>query len=1108
MSLGVELNAKLDTSDSMVNLQGNISLSLADLDLVELPELSTSFDTAASNNSAIDLNLITEGLQAVLGNLNPVLDNLDSTISLQSIPNIVELTQQLSELDVPSSITELQNEFTLGLGGNEAFIEKLSAFADILDGNVSLQKLRELIESVIDMTGSDIDVSQFNMAQLLPAVDTIVKLVGHLMTVFNQLDEGKALAAVIANQLDHERISAAVDQVEKQLGLSSSQTLEDFLQTLDLNEASQVALAKQALSNVNASVVGLHDAIAEGMAFGEATLVQLDPSGLKTAIGSSAGVLNSLDISKFEDLIRSVADKLEPLFLNDLEGAPAQTLDAWLSLLETKTADLASDIDKVDIANLMSPITQGLEAVLALPNALNAALQTLKLELKQGLDSIKEAIQAVPVEQLVAVIQQVLEPITSALNFISDTVANIQAALGNALATLQAALDSAQGAVDVVKGELEQVFQTLKSYVDSLSLDEIIGEVAQQIQVFASALSKADMSPYFDQVNDVINTTSSVIDKVPFDLLPDSMEQEVVDLVKPIKEVDLNKVEGDIKNLLQIGEDGKFELRPELEAALSNIQEKYDEVLSVIAQGNPQFLAEELNTQLHSVRDKIAELTPNVALEPIQEAIDNIKGLIGEFNLNDTLAPLNEGFDTVLEKVDEFNPTRLLTELEDSLANGRAAIFGSLQLDRWSDEIVALRQQALDLLDPLDPAQLEPALQSAIDQIKQQSQNLPTREISYLFGSFIQGILGGQAGKSRASDFMVILNWMTTEQATSQLVEMSQQASLHIQSAFDAAAQVKPNEIVVQLQPQINKLASALETLPDSDTKQELVACVDQLNLESSLGQFAVLQARYLSSLQQANSDFIVLANEGLSEIDLAVGQLKTAFEPLEFAKTFFKKILEMFGVSSIELGVQAVVNEVFDLITPARLAAILSPIFIAFKGRITALIDGFLDPILAAIEEIKALEEHLSLNFLISELDEIYQTTKNQILLLHPNELLGETKAAFEQTQSDVLAFNPLDVLNDAISNLQNSSTSLLDQLDAEEILKTPIEIFEDVLSSLESIDLQNLLKPILDVLDNLSEKVSKGLGETTEAFGNLQNALPDQVGSTTFSVNLSAGS
>ncbi|MFT5899116.1 MAG: hypothetical protein ACI97K_001766 [Glaciecola sp.] len=1110
MGLSLELNAKLDVSGPLLNLEGNIAVSLSDLDAVNIPDFSADFSTASDNNDEIDISLIAQGVRQVLTNLNPIIGNLSGPIDIQSISKVVELAEQLNQVDIPNSLEQLKAEFEQGVVGNENFLATLGKFSDILEGNLSIQSAKSFIESLIEISPGtfgpgDLDINKFNAKELLPALESVVSLIGNLMSIWHSLEEGEKLAKVVQAQLDHERINAAINLVEKQIGAQTSSPLVAFLQQLDVSDDAQVAVAKRTISNVNNAVNGLHDAIAEGMAFGEATLIQLNPSGLKLSIQNSAAELGAIDTGQFEDFIEQIATHLQPLFLVDFNQAPVNTLDQWLTLLEGKTTELADGIGTYDIAALMSPINQGLEAILALPTALNDALQTLKLELQQSLNGIREAVESVPVDTLVDTIQKVLAPISTALEFISQLISNIQAVLETALATLQSALDSAEIAVDAIKVELEQVFQTVKTYIDSLALDQIIGEIAQQIQTFADALGTADMTPYFDQVTDVINTTTGVVDKVPFNLLPDSMEQEVVDLVKPIKEVNLDDLRDDIKDLLQIGEDGKFELRPVLDAALSAIQAKYDEVLEVVEQGNPQAFAEEINLQLATVQTKISELTPTVALEPIQEAIDSVKDVLSGFDLNQTLAPLNEGFDDIIDKVDEFKPSVLLEDLENSLTEARQSLFGSLRLDEWNDEILSLRQQAIDLLEPIDPSQLEPLLQTAVDEIKQKAADLPTKELAYAVGSFINGVLGGQAGQSRASSFAIILEWMESKQGTSQLVALANQASVNIDAAHQAASQISPTQIIVRLQPQLNTISAALTGLPDGAVKNDLVRCASQLSVETRLAPFSSLQQRYLQALQQASSDFTELANEGLSEVDLAVTKLQLIFQPLAFAKTFFVNILSLLGISGLEKGIQKFIEDVFAVATPKRLASIVTPIVTAFKDRVTEFIDGFLDPILNGIAEVQALEEQISLTSLIVELDAIHTTTRDQISQLHPNVILEDGVNAFTQAQTDVLAFDPLAPITTAIDLLKTSSTRVLGKLDAEQILETPIEVFGKVLASLQMIDLQNLLKPILDVLDSLSQKVSQGLDDTTDSFERLQDALPDQVGNTSISVSVS---
>ena len=1106
MALTDELSQRFDVSANIGDLQTDAGAALGEMDAVSVPDLSSEFGQAGQLSGGIDLSSITDSLNSVLTQITPALANLpvanDVTRPLESA---LTLAQQLAELDWPNALEDFESGLQEQISGSSDFLSKLGELSSFLQGNTSLEAARSLLQNLAQLTGTSLSPEKLQLSNLLPAVQSVSQLIGHLMTIWQQLNEGNQLADLTGRQLDADSISAGVQQVNKQLQESSAGPLLELLTSLDVADEVAVAAAKQSLRNAALPIVALRDAIAEGMGFGEATLVQLNPDKLKLAIKATSGQLGSLDLTPFNNATQSVADTLRPMFIVDFSNAPAETLDGWLTRIEARVGDVASGIDSYDVSGLVSPITDGIETVMAIPEELTKALQSVKLTIKQGLDTIENAVQAIPVETVANAIRSILDPIAEALTFIGDLVEQIQAVLGTAISTLQTGLDSAELAVDKVKEAIESIFQVAKDYVDDLNLEQVIGEVAAQIENFAQLLSQADMSPYFNTVVDVIETTAGVVDKVPFDMLPDSMEQEVVDLVKPVKEVDINAFNNDIRDLLQLGPDGKFALRPDLEAALAGIQAKYDEILQIVRDADPASLLTDINKELGSLQDKIESLTPTVALEPLQQAIDDVKSAIGSFSLDDTLAPLNEGFDELLAKVDEYKPSALLQPLEDELAEVRAAVFGSLQLDTWEEQLLDMREQALGLLDPLDPSQLQPVLQKVVDELKTQTNALSQQEFGYLIGSAISSLLGGTG--TRADGFQAILEWLVSNSGTSILTELAGSISEGIERAKSAVNQVDPQAIVVQLQPTINRITAAINALPDGEVKTELQQCARALEIEDAIGGFGLHRQRYLSTLNEASAAFTELANEGLSEVDLAVNQLREAFIPLSFARDFFQQILGFLGIGGFEAGLQQVVNNTFEVASPERLSTIFTPLLTAAKGRVEDFIDGFLDPVLGAIADLQALESQLSLADLMIELDEIHSAAKGKVEALHPNALLGDVVAAFNDSQNDVLNFDPLTAITDGLTLLQESNSRVLDKLDAEEILKTPMSIYNDVLSLLESLDLGELLTPILDVLDNLSEKVSTGLDDTTEAFTKLQDSLPDQVGSTSVSGSVSVG-
>ena len=1106
MALSDILSDKFDVSTNLTDLGANVTTALGEMGGVSLPDMTSEFGEAGSLAGGIDLSSITDSLNSVLTQISPALANLPvANEVLGPLQNAISLAEQLAELDWPNALQDFESGLEEQISGSSDFLSKLSDLSGFLQGNTSLDAAKSLLESLAQLTGTTLDSDKLQLPQLLPAVQAITQLIGHLMTIWHQLNEGNQLASFVGKQLDADSITAGVAQVNKQLQETGGEPLPQMISNLDIADDAAVVAAKLALQNVALPVIALRDGIAQGMGFGEATLVQLNPNKLRQAIKQASSQLGSLDLSPFDSIVQSLADTLQPLFVVDFSNAPAETLDSWLTRIQGRVSELASGIDTYDIGSLTAPVTDGIDAVMALPEELTKALQNVKLTVKQGLDTIENAVQAIPVESIANAIRTVLDPIADALAFIGDLVAQIQALLETAIETLQTGLESAELAVDTVKNAIEDVFQTAKTYVDSLKLDQVIGEVSEQIENFAQLLSQADMTPYFDTVVDVLDTTTGVVGKVPFDMLPDSMEQDVVDLVKPVKSVDINAFSNDIKSLLQLGPDGKFALRPDLEAALAGIQTKYDEILDIVREADPAELLSEINTALADLQTEIESLTPTVALEPLQDAIDEVKSAIGSFNLSEVLAPVNQGFDDFLAKVDEYKPSELLQPLEDQLSELRATVFGSLKLDSWEEQLLDVRQQALDLLDPLDPSQLQPTLENLVNELKSQSNSLSQLELGYLLGSVINSLLGGAGG--RADSFQAILQWLTSNSGTSILTGLASTASAAIEQAKGAVQQVDPQAIVLQLQPEVSAINSAISTLVDGEVKTELQQCARALELEEAIGGFAIHRQRYLVALNEASAAFTELANEGLSEVDLSVNQLREAFIPLSFARDLFQQILGFLGIGNLDQGLQQVVNNTFDVATPERLANIFTPLLTAAKGRLDVFLDGFLNPVLDAIDDLQALESQLSLADLMIELDEIHTAARQKIEALHPNTLLGDVVTAFTGSQNQVLSFDALGSLTEGITNLQDTSTRVLGKLDAEEILKTPLEIYDDVLSLFESLDLGELLTPVLDVLDNLSEKVATGLDETSTAFVRLQDALPDQVGSSSVSGSASVG-
>jgi hypothetical protein len=238
------------------------------------------------------------------------------------------------------------------------------------------------------------------------------------------------------------------------------------------------------------------------------------------------------------------------------------------------------------------------------------------------------------------------------------------------------------------------------------------------------------------------------------------------------------------------------------------------------------------------------------------------------------------------------------------------------------------------------------------------------------------------------------------------------------------------------------------------------------------------------------------MSSTGLSEVDIKIQRLHTAFAPLAPLKQLLNDVISRLGVTGLNEGLGVALRRVFEIATPERMAGILAPVFIALHNRITALIQAVLTPLKRGVADLLAALEAVTLTPLRESLDEIYQTARTEIASLHPDALLGEVVTAFNTARAQVIAFNPLADIESALTELRNTIVRVMGKLNAEEIMATPLEIYDRILGLLGQLDLNALLTPLYDQLDNIAQQVDEGLTGTVTSFRRLQDALPATVG------------
>jgi hypothetical protein len=345
--------------------------------------------------------------------------------------------------------------------------------------------------------------------------------------------------------------------------------------------------------------------------------------------------------------------------------------------------------------------------------------------------------------------------------------------------------------------------------------------------------------------------------------------------------------------------------------------------------------------------------------------------------------------------------------------------------------------------------------------------------------------------------FESVLGWLQGTPGAAFLVARSRKIADAIAAARAAVTAFNPADLAASLMPQVRALSAAVAQLPAGVARTSLESELATIDLTSALGNLARNRERYLAALAAAQGVAEKMSSTGLSEVDIKITRLQAVFAPLAPLKDLLLDILGRLGITGLELGIGEALQRLFAVATPARLAAIVAPIFRALRARIMALIDAVFNPIKNGIRDLLDAVDQIDLTPLREEIDSLVQSALQQIGSLHPDLLLGDVLAAFAAAKTQVAGFNPLVQLETALAELRETTTRVLGKLNATEIMATPLQIYEMLMALFSQLDLDALLLPLYDQLDNIAGQVNDGLTNTVESFGRLQGALPDRVGS-----------
>jgi hypothetical protein len=138
-------------------------------------------------------------------------------------------------------------------------------------------------------------------------------------------------------------------------------------------------------------------------------------------------------------------------------------------------------------------------------------------------------------------------------------------------------------------------------------------------------------------------------------------------------------------------------------------------------------------------------------------------------------------------------------------------------------------------------------------------------------------------------------------------------------------------------------------------------------------------------------------------------------------------------------------------------------------------------------------------------DLNAVHGAVRDEIAALAPSALLAEPLSAVAEARTALQAFDPLAAITALLDELRERAVRLVGKLEFQALFSGAIGLHGEIVGQLEALQVQTLLAPLFDQLDAIAAQVSQGLGDTVAAFQRLQDALPDQVGSTSVSAGAS---
>ena len=918
----------------------------------------------------------------------------------------------------------------------------------------------------------------------------LLTLIGGLMATEAISVKLLARSTSVGAMLDIVSIREATRRLDR---FTAMPLLAATLATTDPNDPVVRDQIVQQTTEFIAAIQDVHRSWTQGVRLGEIALGSLDVSGCTAELVTARGALDESTLRAVGELATMVRGFIDPILEIPLPE-PGRPLDETVGEALVMLGDLRDKVDAVDapgvadaVAGSLDPIVRPITDVVAVLEGASASLMSAILAVRDLVQGIDLSPIETAVDSAIQPVVDVLDGIEVGINAAQDSLVAVAEKVGELLLEIRSSIEDMAALVTAAVGRLSDALTAVDLAAVQGAIDSGLGSVAE-------TLSRAQLSPYFDAAIDGIGTTADIVDAVPFGMLPSDVQQEVVEAVKPVKEIRFDLVADELQAELA-------SIMDSLDTGvLAAVDTAYQDVLAFLASANPKLaIAAFEEGPFADFQATVMAIDPSAVLEPVDQALQEIRALLSGINLKDDVLALVQGaFDDLTARFNDLDPDTLLEPMRQDVDDLRRDVANSLHFDEWEPALETVQSGIIETLGQVDAGAAMTALE--LFDIDSFLNDLPTA--SELIASFVSTFAMARGISADVESWDVVQTWFGgTDGRAAVEANLDGSAAVLVETR-DAVRELDLGSVAAAAQMQYRAMKAAADDLPDgSMLKSTLVTLLSGPSPSELFGPVVDNRRRYLVELEEETAALVQISVNGHSELDVITDGLVDALKPITSIGARVRSLLERLGFSDPDESFVSIIETLFDTAGPDRLFPLLVDLMVSIRDKLVELLGASLGAVGGITNVIESTVNLIDIGPMIDEVRDLHGAIGDQIRSLSPDALLGDVIARFDATVDRLETFDPLAPVRIVVDDMALIVMATFETLRPTIIFEDVCDTYETILELATGLDVRSLLEPILTALDDISVQLDSGLEETAAALGRLQAALPGQVSSSSAS-------